>query len=229
MAASKVSALSAIGNVDRKTLRELTLARVREAIAAGQLPPGTHLAEIELSEALSVSRGTLREALRHLQQEGLLQADSRGRLTVRVVTPEEVHDIFSVRAALEALAFEEICGRDDRAEIVAELRALLAPLADPAVPLPEKLEADLLFHRALCRLSGNATLYGAWQSVSGLARASITAAGSVNALTNMAHDRHAPIVELLERGDVEAGRVFLRQHMHEAAERILADLAADAD
>lgn len=136
MAATKASALSAIGNVDRQTLRELTLARVREAIANGQLPPGTHLAEIELSEALSVSRGTLREALRHLQQEGLLQADSRGRLTVRVVTPEEVHDIFSVRAALEALAFEEICRVEDRSAIVAELRALLAPLADPRCRCP---------------------------------------------------------------------------------------------
>ena len=228
MAAIKVSALSAIGNVDRQTLRELTLARVREAIASGQLPPGTHLAEIELSEALSVSRGTLREALRHLQQEGLLQADSRGRLTVRVVTPEEVHDIFGVRAALEALAFEEICGREDRAAVVAELRALLAPLADPAVPLPAKLEADLLFHSALCRLSGNTTLYGAWLSVSGLARATITAAGSVNALTNMAHDRHAPIVELLDQGDVEAGRLFLREHMTEAADRILAEMTTGA-
>jgi len=229
MAATKASALSAIGNVDRQTLRELTLARVREAIANGQLPPGTHLAEIELSEALSVSRGTLREALRHLQQEGLLQADSRGRLTVRVVTPEEVHDIFSVRAALEALAFEEICRLEDRSGIVAELRALLAPLADPEVPLPEKLEADLLFHSALCRLSGNATLYSAWLSVSGLARATITAAGSVNALTNMSHDRHAPIVELLEQGDVDAGRVFLRQHMTEAADRILAEMTTRAD
>src|SRR6188472_3084899 len=95
------SSLSSLGSISTQTRRELILERLRSAISSGELASGTHLAETELSEALGVSRGTLREALRHLQQEGLLTSDSRGRLSVRVVTVKEVGEIFSVRCAIE--------------------------------------------------------------------------------------------------------------------------------
>ncbi|GAB3618297.1 GntR family transcriptional regulator [Okibacterium endophyticum] len=224
MTIERQAKLRSLGGIDRKNLRELSLARLREAISSGELPPGTHLAEIELSEALSISRGTLREALRHLQQEGLLSTDARGRLSVRVVSKSEVYDIFAVRSALEALAFEQICQSDERQRIVDELRAKLEPLRSEGGTLNDRLEADLEFHATMCRLSGNETLYKSWIGVSGLARAAMTAAGPDRALTNMAHSRHAPIVDLLEQGDAEAGRLFLKNHMREAADRIIADL-----
>lgn len=221
MATDRQVTLRSLGEVDRQNLRELTLSRLREAISVGQLPPGTHLAEIELSEALSVSRGTLREALRHLQQEGLLQSDSRGRLSVRVVESHQVQDIFAVRAALEALAFETICELPNRAEIVAKLREMLALLENAELSLSQRLDADLDFHATMCRLSGNETLYSTWLSVRGVARATMTVAGPDSALTNMAYARHEPIVDLLEKGDADAGRAFLKQHMSQAAARIV--------
>jgi len=217
-------ALRTLGGIERKNLRELSLDRLRRAISTGEFPPGTHLAEIELSEALAISRGTLREALRHLQQEGLVVSDTRGRLTVREVTPDEVTDIFQVRSALEVLAFEIICGLPEREKIVAELESKLEPLRVEGSSLGSRLEADLEFHATMCRLSGNETLYASWLGVSGLARMSMMAAGPDHALTNMAFDRHAPIVALLRSGDAEAGRAFLRVHMDEARQRILADM-----
>jgi DNA-binding GntR family transcriptional regulator len=214
------AALHALGNVDRQTLRIITLERLREAISIGELPPGTHLAEIDLSEALSVSRGTLREALRALQHEGLVQSDTRGRLTVRVVDATQVRDIFAVRAALESLAFETICAMPDRSEIIATLSEHLELMESPLLSFSERLEADLNFHAAMCRFSGNETLYTTWLSARGIARSTMTAAGSGSALTNMARSRHSPIIELLEAGDAAGGRVFLHTHMAEAAERI---------
>ena len=65
-------------------LREQALASLRTAITSGQLPPQTPMVETELSERLQISRGTLREALRHLEQEGLVVSDARGRMRVRV-------------------------------------------------------------------------------------------------------------------------------------------------
>jgi DNA-binding GntR family transcriptional regulator len=216
------SSLSSLGSISPQTRRELILTRLRTAISCGELAPGTHLAEIELSEALGVSRGTLREALRHLQQDGLLTSDSRGRLSVRVVTAQEVGEIFDVRCALEGMAFEQICAMPDRAAAVRELQKSLDVLREAEGDFVPQLDADLALHERMCQLSGNGTLTHTWRGVSGLARAAITAAGSETALHNMSYERHLPIVTLLDAGDVTGGRAFLRQHMNDAATRILA-------
>lgn len=216
------SSLKSLGAIPAATRRELILDRLRSAISSGELAPGTHLAEIELSEALGVSRGTLREALRHLQQDGLLTSDARGRLSVRVVSPTEVTEIFDVRCALETLAFQDICRRADRQAIATELRRSLEQLKRSAGDFAAQIEADLALHERMCELSGNATLRHAWRGVSGLARAAITAAGPPTALANMAYDRHLPIITLIEAGDAEGGAAFLRAHMHDAADRVVA-------
>ncbi|WP_432511564.1 GntR family transcriptional regulator [Kineococcus sp. SYSU DK001] len=217
--------LSSLGAVERTTRREQILVKLRDAVSTGVLAPGTHLAEIELSESLGVSRGTLREALRHLQQEGLLVPDARGRLSVRVLDAREVREVFAVRAALEALACEELCRLEDRSAVVAELRARLDRMAEPGLPLAELVTRDLEFHEALCRACGNETLLQSWLHVSGQARAAITAAGADMALDNMAVDRHAPLVDIIERGEAEAGRAFLRTHMVQAADHVAASLS----
>jgi DNA-binding GntR family transcriptional regulator len=222
--ASEIKNLSAI---EAQTRRGLILARLRQAISSGELSPGTHLAEIELSEALGVSRGTLREALRHLQQEGLLVADARGRLSVRVVNRAEVAEIFAVRLALESLALRTVCASDKREEAAADLERQLESLQATAGQVVAQLDADLAFHERLCELSGNDTLLTTWRSVSGLARAAITAAGTATALHNMSYERHHPIVELIRTGDVEGGERFLAQHMDEAATRIAAQMGAN--
>ncbi len=195
-----VSEINAIGAIGLQTRRELILDRLRQAISSGQLSAGTHLAEVELSAALGVSRGTLREALRHLQQEGLLTADSRGRLSVRVVNAREVEEIFAVRDALESLALQQICKLEDRSAIVADLHRRLDELRAAEGDFAAQLDADLAFHARMCELSGNATLLQTWRAVSGLARAAITAAGPETALHNMAYERHLP-----DRG-VDRGR-----------------------
>lgn len=221
MATSEIKSLGAIG---LQTRRELILDRLREAISSGQLSPGTHLAEVELSAALGVSRGTLREALRHLQQDGLLTADSRGRLSVRMVDAREVEEIFAVREALEGLAMQKICTIEDRSAIVTDLRGQLEGLRAADCDFTAQLDADLAFHARMCELSGNATLLQTWRGVSGLARAAITAAGPATALHNMAYERHVPIVELIEAGDSVGGETFLAQHMNEAARRIITQM-----
>lgn len=213
--------LKSLGSIPVATRRQLILDRLREAISTGELAPGTHLGEVELSGALGVSRGTLREALRHLQQDGLVTSDSRGRLSVRVVSPTEVAEIFDVRSALEALAFQTICARTDRTRIVEQLRSALTELKRSEGNFTAQIDADLALHEQMCALSGNTILHQTWRSVSGLARAAITAAGSSAALANMAYDRHLPIVSLLEAGDPDSGAAFLRSHMHDAAERIV--------
>ena len=71
-----------LSGLARTSLREQALHSLRNALTSGDIAQGTHLVETELSEALNISRGTLREALRQLQQEGLVEAGERGRAIV---------------------------------------------------------------------------------------------------------------------------------------------------
>ena len=112
----------ALAGLAKVNLREQALTALRRAITTGELPPGTHLVETELSEQLQISRGTLREAMRQLQQEGLITAGARGRLAVRSLDAKEILDIFAVRAALESLAVRTLSRAEDRGAAVATLR-----------------------------------------------------------------------------------------------------------
>src|SRR4051795_12030083 len=144
-----------LSNLDRSTLRERALEALRSAITSGQYRPGDHLGEVELATNLGVSRGTVREALRHLQQEGLVTAGNRNMLRVSTVSPKDVRELFRVRAALEGLAVSEIIASPQRDAAVTGLRAALARLTETDGDFATRLEADLDFHLQLCRLSGN--------------------------------------------------------------------------
>src|SRR6202171_1453296 len=106
---------SSLLRLEKTSLREQALTALRRAITTGQLSPGTHLVETDLSEALQISRGTLREAMRQLQQEGVISARARGPLSVRHLDAKEIKDIFDVRAALESLAAQVLAGAAERA------------------------------------------------------------------------------------------------------------------
>ena len=100
-------------------LRRKISASLRDAISSGTLPAGARLVEKDLCQDLGVSRTALREALRELESEGLLERGTRG-VAVAGVTVEEARNVYAVRAALEGLVAEQF------AELASEtdLRAL---------------------------------------------------------------------------------------------------------
>lgn len=200
-------------------LRDQALASLRTAITSGQLPPQTPMVETELSERLQISRGTLREAMRQLQQEGLITLGPRGRLYVRRLGPKEICDIFAVRAALEGMAATALSQRSDRTKVTADLRNLLSIMSQaPAdVNLEGKIEADLNFHRGMCRLTGNDTLLHTWESLEGSIRMSIMFAGTERAIRNMSVARHKVIVDAIASGNAAAAAAALQEHMESAA------------
>jgi DNA-binding GntR family transcriptional regulator len=208
-----------LASLDRSTLRERALEALRLAITSGRYRPGDHLGEVELAKHLGVSRGTVREALRHLQQEGLVTAGNRGMLRVNSVSPREVRELFRVRAALEGLAASEIIASPQRDEAVATLREALGQLVDTDGDFAAALEADLGFHLQLCQLSGNSILVEAWRYLEGRIRVTIMNYESSGTPTMMSRDRHAPIVEAIADGDVHAAMKVVEQHMAVAAEQ----------
>ncbi|TNB76885.1 GntR family transcriptional regulator [Arthrobacter sp. BB-1] len=209
--------------LQKKSLREQALSALRTAITSGELEPGRHLVETELSEMLQISRGTLREALRQLEQEGLVSAGPRGRLSVRHLDEKEIRDIYTVRAALESLAARTLCELPDRQHVITSLRAAIdAMTAAEKESLQQRVESDLEFHRTLCRLTGNETLLHTWESLEGSIRMSIMFAGLEKGVKNMSVDRHHDIVAAIETGDASLARKTIREHMDTAAANLVA-------
>ncbi|MFF4806367.1 GntR family transcriptional regulator [Streptomyces sp. NPDC002144] len=216
-------AAESLSSLDRSTLRERALRALRTAILTGQYQPGEHLGEVELASRLGISRGTVREALRHLQQEGLLVPAARGMLQVHRLSPTEVHELYEVRAALEGLAVAGVIASAGRQAAVEELRRALIRLDQAAGDFAAQVEADLGFHLLLCELSGNSMLVRTWRHLEGPIRVTVMSASNEQRRLPMSAARHEPIVDAIERGDEAGALDVLRGHMALAGSQLASD------
>jgi DNA-binding GntR family transcriptional regulator len=217
------SGVSRLGGLAKTSLREQALDVLRNAVTSGEIAPGTHLVETELSAALSISRGTLRESLRQLEQEGLVEPSERGRLRVRTLNAAEIADMFQVRSALEGLAAASLCRLKNRKPVVKQLQAALDALAAADGSINEMVEIDLEFHRTMCTLTGNAALLRSWEGLAGSIRMSIMFAGAEQAMTNMSVPRHQVLVDAVAAGDPDQARIAVEEHMLSAADNLMTD------
>lgn len=213
---------AAAGTVfDRRTLRERCTTHIREQIISGRLTAGEHLVETRLSEELGVSRGTLREALRPLLNEGLVASDGRGHLFVRAITPEETREVFQVRTVLESLAATILALREDRVEVAAALRRAIDPLRDGGLSFGDRMAVDLGFHELLCERTGNSTLLHHWRQLIGQIEMMIIAAGPGRAADRMRYEDHVGIADAIAQGDVAQVRTVVERHFDDFATRYL--------
>ena len=109
-----------------KTLRELALEKVRDAIFSGHFKPGDRLVERDLCTQLGVSRTIVREVLRHLESEGLVAnpVNNKGPMVARLEL-DEARQIYEIRAALEGMA-ARLCAEKADPSVVARLEEALA-------------------------------------------------------------------------------------------------------
>ena len=135
--------------------------RLVEAIADGTLAPGQRIRQEELGRALGVSRQPISHALQLLKQQKLVEENGRRALIVSEIDAARVRELYEVRSALDALAArlaaERVAGRAvDMRQRQAAQRALASGLAlQPDAPVLAFIQADVAFHTALYRLSGN--------------------------------------------------------------------------
>ncbi|PYE39493.1 GntR family transcriptional regulator [Rhizobium sp. PP-F2F-G20b] len=107
-----------------KTLRELALEKVREAIVSGHFKPGDRLVERDLCAQLGVSRTIVREVLRHLESEGLVANLLNKGPIVALLDPDEARQIYEIRGALEGMA-ARLCAERGDPSIVSALEEAL--------------------------------------------------------------------------------------------------------
>lgn len=150
------------------------------------------------------------------------QIGARGRLSVRHLDDKEIQNIFAVRAALEGLAATTLLQRDDLSDALSQLRAAVKNMERlSGNEIEERIEADLEFHRTLCRLSENDTLLHAWEQLEGSIRMSIMFGGYESGIKNMDVARHFKLVDTIEAGDSSAVSAEISEHMSIAAQTLM--------
>lgn len=143
--------------IDRpaKTLRQLALEKMREAILTMKFRPGERLVERALCERLGVSRSVVREVLRHLESEGLVETIPNHGPAVAAPEPAKIAQIYELRSMLEALAARHCAARATTADLAALRTALEAVRDGYAAGEPfTVLAATAQFYEAMFRAAG---------------------------------------------------------------------------
>ena len=132
--------------------------RLREDILAGRLPPGSRLVECDLTARFEVSRGPVREALRRLSADGLIEHWPHRGAVVRRLTEREIRELFLIRIEMEALA-ARLAAMTDAPDRRERFAAAIQPIYAEAARNPcEYLKENAAFHDAVMALADNLQL-----------------------------------------------------------------------
>ena len=208
------------------TLREKVLNALRNAILNFQLLPGDRLVERDLCDLLGVSRTSVREALRHLESEGLVEyLDGKGP-RVATITMEDAREIYELRCSLECMIVELFTVRasdEQMLDLEYSLRKLHSRLeAGEIVPI---LDAVNAFYDVLFEGSGNRTAANFLRQLQ--ARISFLRATSVsqNNRYKDSSSEMAEIVEAIKTRDPAKAHEACLSHIKRAADVALKVLA----
>ena len=141
-------------------LRDVVFQTLREAILRGTIKPGERLMEIQLSQQLGVSRTPVREAIRMLELEGLVNMTPRKGAAVAAISEKSLRDVLEVRRALDALSVELACERITEQELE-ELRQACEEFERVARVSKDAsviARADVALHDIIVRTTGNQRL-----------------------------------------------------------------------
>lgn len=228
VAARRPRLLEPLPNV---TLRDRVVGAIRDAIVQGRLRPGEKVPEDELAQQLGVSRTPIREAIRILEQQGLVRVRPKNGTFIARVDRRDVADGLAVRIALEVLAAREALERqsvEQWAVVCDGLEAILAHM-DEAVASSDAVTAttlDMDFHTALVHASGNRYLAQTWRIVGvplliWSPERELYPQSQADLIVGLS-DRHRELLEALRTRDVAASEAAIRRHI----ERKLDDISA---
>jgi DNA-binding GntR family transcriptional regulator len=207
-----------------ETLSDSLIDALREAIQVGRYRPGSRLVQDDLATEYGTSRIPLREALRRLEGEGLVQIAANRGAVVRPLVPKDVADLYDVRISLESLAVRRA------AERYVDLRPLTEGLAQSARGAIEANERtalfrfDRAFHAELAEASANShlisTLGAQWSQIVRVMHAYLT----LTAYPAAVWHEHDAIVRHIATGHADAAVEHLTYHLTVSRDRILSAL-----
>jgi len=209
------------------SMAEGAYAHLHEMLLTHRLPLDAPISERNLATELGISRTPLREALRRLEGEGLLERIPGGVLRVRRITVEEFLEIQQLRRLLEGEAAAQAAGKVE-AGLLETLRsriaALLAASQPPAAQQRDRLAIDLELHRAIATAAGNATLARLMEDLR--RRMLLFATPRPPERLEEVCAQYRSIIDALAGSDPVAARAAMAQHVDALRAGILRRLAA---
>ena len=188
--------------------------RLRVAIDSGELAPGTRLNEVELCNEMGVSRTPLREAIRSLATEGLVELQPNRGAIVSVVSSEDVTEILPIMASLEGLGGRLAAVNMEREKIL-QVRnihnQMIGHYSNGAVD--DYFETNRLIHELITEGSGNQTLVDTINNLSAKVRRARFSAHMTQASWAKAVAEHEEMIEALESRDSNRLESVLIQHI----------------
>jgi DNA-binding GntR family transcriptional regulator len=201
--------VSAFASVNQAVYRAL-----RKAIFDSVLHAGDRIVEAEVARELGISRAPVREALRRLQQTGLVEHKPRRGWFVARLSPDDMWDIYNVRAFVEGLAARRVAA-DGLAEVLAELEALFKEImaAAESEDSDELAAKDVQFHEVIIRNGGSTQLYHIWQQLhpQDWTIMSVLRLSDIDP-TEIA-ERHQVVIDALVSGDPDWAEAVIKRHI----------------
>jgi DNA-binding GntR family transcriptional regulator len=200
-----------------RTLSDQVAKQLRQAILSGRLKPGQRIVEHEIAQAMALSRGPVRDALRILQNERLVvQYPHRGAF-VAWLNLRDAEEIYSLREALEVLALHYAI-MSATEEQIAELSKVVDQMTvrmRQDYSQAEATDLDLEFHHTLCRISGHGRALAAWTALRDQVRLLILTHRILHPMDfrENAADWHRQLVDAVRLRDGEAAEAVLRKHL----------------
>ena len=196
---------------------------IRQAIVDGRLAPGQRLTEERLARELGISRTPVREALKVLQSEGLVDAAPNRSATVRAYEPGDLEDIYQLRALLEGYAARRAAGRLSDEKLLA-LRASCERFEamSPADDLREVVRENFVFHNTILEAAGSTRLSGMVRQVVELPLVYKSYVWYSPEQARISQHYHRQITRALERRDAERAELVMKEHVLEARDVLIA-------
>jgi len=213
-----------------RTLVDVAVRDLRESILSGELPPGAPLILTEVAGDLAMSVMPVREAIRRLQVEGLVdQVPHRGARVSPVSIPD-LEDLYSVRVTLEAMATRQAALRfteDDYERLSGVLDEYLAAYRRGDEARGREMHAA--FHLGLYEISGSRwlmrTIGPLWEAAERYQRLSTKLRGSLE----QRHKEHRQILEYCRQRDAEAAGAELEKHLRRTMNLVKAEIGESED
>lgn len=195
--------------------------QLRSRILCGELAPGTTFSQVQLATELGVSRTPLREAVRLLQTEGLLQSEPKRRVRVAPVTAEDFEDLYAMRIVLDSLAVRLTVPRLSEAELAAVRVAYFETTsAAAAADIARYREAHRRFHFGLFVHAGTRLerqVEDLWDHAERYRRLYLEHAGELEHVVRIVQRDHAAIMEAAQVTDAGLAARRMAEHLARTA------------